>query len=303
VPSTGKGVKAVALENSCGSFVGTFDNFNNINNFVHNPNNGADAAKQLSWLKQIVDKRIELSSEARTNMVLCGMLLKQVSSGGDTITLRTNHKDESKHINRSTLFMMCNDVPKIQPCDDAVQDMIGGVFDMQVEFKEKPNPFRPDHEKPRDPSLKDKLTKPEYQNAFLSTLLDAYQEYRHAAHVIPASVSAGVQEWVTNECGLENLLAEVCEAHLDVHTMQPDQGTYVPFDELYQMLVVDEVGPRHNKVCMSKTKLGKQLTLLGYPCDTRSVGGKKVRVRLGSSLKHEQSSTSAQEELGDARYF
>jgi hypothetical protein len=116
-------------------------------------------------------------------------------------------------------------------------------------------------------------------------------------------VSAGVQEWVTNECGLENLLAEVCEAHLDVHTMQPDHGTYVPFDELYQMLVVDGVGPRHNKVCMSKTKLGKQLTLLGYPCDTRSVGGKKVRVRLGLSLKHEQSSTSAQEELGDARYF
>jgi hypothetical protein len=293
----GKGVKATALENNCGSFVGTFD----IN--PNNPNNGADAAKQLSWLKQIVDKRIALSREARTNTVLCGMLLKQVSSGGDTITLRTNHKDESKHINRSTLFMMCNDVPKIQPCDDAVQDRIGGVFDMQVEFKEKPNPFRPYHEKPRDPSLKDKLTKPEYQYAFLSTLLDAYHEYKRAAHVIPTSVSAGVNEWVTNECGLENLLAEVCDSHLDAHTMQPDQGKYVLFDELYQMLVVDGVGPRHNKMCMSKTKLGKQLSLLGYSCDTRYVGGKKVRVRLGLSLKLEQSSTSAPEELGDAHYF
>jgi hypothetical protein len=55
---TGKGLKAKALEMSCGSFVGNF----NINNFVHNPNNGADQAKQLSWLKQIVDKRIALSS-------------------------------------------------------------------------------------------------------------------------------------------------------------------------------------------------------------------------------------------------
>jgi phage/plasmid-associated DNA primase len=279
---TGKGVKTTALEKSCGSFVGTFD----INNFVHNPNNGADAAKQLSWLKKIVHTRIALSSEARANMVLCGMLLKMVVSGGDTITLRTNHKDEIHLTNRSTLFMMCNGVPKIQPCDDAVQDRIGGVFDMQVEFKEKPNHFRPDHEKPRDPGLKDMLNRPEYQAAFLSTLFDAYQQYKHTTHSIPASVSSAIQEWVTNDCGLGSLLAEMCESHLDTSTRQPEHGTFVPFDDLFKAQVVDGVGPQRNKVCMTKTKLGKQLTLLGYPSDTKLVAGKKARVRLGLSLRH-----------------
>jgi hypothetical protein len=295
---TGKGLKTTALEKSCGSFVSTFD----INNFVHNPNSGADQAKQLSWLKQIVDKRIALSSEARTNTVLDGMLLKMVVSGGDTITLRTNHKDESQHINRSTLFMMCNDVPKIQPCDDAVQDRIGGVFDMQVEFKEKPNFFRPDHEKPRDPSLKDMMNKPEYQAAFLSTLLDAYQQYKQTAHTIPASVSAAIDEWVTNDCGLESLLAEVCESQLDPRTMQPLHDSYVPFDYLYQVLVVEGVGPQRNKVCMTKTKLGRQLALLGYQSDTRRVQGKNVRVRLGLTVKQGQINTCALEEYGGADF-
>jgi hypothetical protein len=228
------------------------------------------------------------------------MLLKMVVSGGDQITLRTNHKDESHHINRSTLFMMCTDVPKIQPCDDAVQGRIGGVFDMQVEFKEKPSHCRPDHEKPMDPRLKDMMNKPEYQAAFLSTLLDAYQQYKQTAHTIPASVSAAIQEWVAN-CGRASLLAEVCESQLDAN-MKPEQGTYVIFDNLFQALVVDGVGPQRNKVCMTKTKLGKQLALLGYPSNTRSVGGKKVRVRLGLTMKQGYS-TADLEEYGDADGF
>ena len=76
--STGKGLLQDAVTKSCGSFVGTFD----INAFVRNPNSGADAAKQLSWLKMIVDLRIALSSEASHNSTLDGVLLKMAVSGG-----------------------------------------------------------------------------------------------------------------------------------------------------------------------------------------------------------------------------
>lgn len=212
--ATGKGLRSTAPEKSCGTYVGTFD----INNFVHNPNSGADAAKQLSWLKKIVDKRIALSQEARANSVLCGMLIKQVVSGGDRIVLRSNHVDEAVHINRAILFMMCNDVPRIQPCDDAVQSRIGSVCEMQVRFLETPNVFRPDFEKPQDPGLKDKLNQPAYQDAFLSTLLDAYQHYQQAAYVIPANVQLAIKEWVMNDNGLEGLLQELYEPMMDAAT-------------------------------------------------------------------------------------
>jgi hypothetical protein len=42
---------------------------------------------------------------------------------------------------------------------------------------------------------------------------------------------------------------------------------------------------------MTKAKLGKQLTLLGYPSETKLVSGKKARVRLGLSMKRGQSTT------------
>ena len=67
--STGKGVRTIALKQSCGSFVGEF----NINNFVYNPNNGADEAKQLSWLLPIVHTRIALSNEARSQNTRIGI--------------------------------------------------------------------------------------------------------------------------------------------------------------------------------------------------------------------------------------
>eukprot|EP00775_Hariotina_reticulata_P001060 gene1060-1395_t len=280
--ATGKGLKAAALEASCGTFVGTFD----INNFVHNPRNGADPAKQLSWLKLIADKRIALSSEARHNSVLCGALIKQVMSGGDSMVMRGNYQDESVHKNRSTFFMMCNDVPKIQPLDNAVLDRVGGFFEMQVCFLEKPNPFRPDFEKPRDTTLKRKLMRPEYEAAFLSTLLDAYQEYRHAGHAIPASVSTAIREWVEDDNNFESILYDAFESKLDQSTpRKPLPGFSVPVDELYQTLVVNGVGAQRRKASMSKSKLGLSLERLGYPSLVKKEHGKCVRVRLGLARK------------------
>lgn len=280
---TGKGVEAAALQKSAGSFVGSFD----INNFVYNPNSGADQAKQLSWLKGIVDKRIAISSEARSNTTLCGMLVKQVVSGGDTITIRTNYKDEMTCINRSTLFMMCNDVPKISPCDDAVQDRIGGVFEYSVRFLDHPNPANAELEKARDDTLKGKLNRPEYQAAYLSSLLDAFQAYRASSHVIPASVSQAIEEWVCNDSSLQSLLEEACEVHRDPATNTALQDCFVPCDNLYQALVIEGVGPGRSRVCMSKVKLGKQLNLLGYPSGTRQLNGRNTRVRYGLTLRGE----------------
>ena len=147
--ATGKGLLEEAMQMSCGTFVGTFD----VASFVRNTNTGADAAKQLSWLKMIADLRVAFSSEAHQGSTLDGVLVKKVVSGGDRLTMRTNHKDEEILINRATLFVLCNDVPTISPCDSAVEDRQGGVFEKDVRFVERPNTFRPDHEKKIDRSL------------------------------------------------------------------------------------------------------------------------------------------------------
>ena len=293
--SSGKGLLTEALERSCGTYVGTFD----VNSFVHNPNNGADAAKQLSWLTMIVDLRIAFSSEARQGSILDGVLIKKAVSGGDNLTMRTNHKDEVRRRNRATLFMMCNDVPKMEPCDEAVEDRQGGVFEKQVRFVGQPNPFRPDHEKKIDRTLKDLFGSLEYQAAFLSILLDAYQTFQKKGHNIPASVSSAIKEWVVNEAGLEGLLALGYDTKLDDEG-RPSADCWVPFDEIKQALLVDGVGPKRLKLAMSEKKLAMQLTALGYvsPKEPKSVkvGGKWTTKRVRCGLCYKGSDVGAPEE-------
>ena len=270
--STGKGLLQDAVTKSCGSFVGTFD----INAFVRNPNSGADAAKQLSWLKMIVDLRIALSSEASHNSTLDGVLLKMAVSGGDRLTLRRNREDEEICVNRSTIFAACNDVPKIEPCDKPVVNRVGGVFEKLVSFLANPNPFRPDHEKQVEEGLKDLFKKPEYQSAFLSILLDAYQTYKKQGHTVPGSVAAAIDEWVVNEAGLTGLLSKAYDTVLDAN-QRPSKECWVTFAQLREDLLVNGVGEKRSKLNMTETKLGTELAALGYEKGTK--GAKTLKGR------------------------
>ena len=278
--SSGKGLLQEALEKSCGTYVGTFD----VNSFVHNPNSGMDAAKQLSWLMMIVDLRIAFSSEARHGSTLDGVLLKKACSGGDNITLRTNNKDEVRRRNRATLFIMCNDVPKIQPCDEAVENRQSGVFEKHVRFVERPNPFRPDHEKTIDGTLKDMFCSTEYQAAFLSILQDAYQAFLITqGHHTPASVSAAIKEWVVNDAGLEGLLAMAYDTQLGENG-RPSTNCWVPFEDIKHALLVEGVGDQHFKLAVSERKLAMQLNALGYTIGSKKYGSDTKKVRYG--LRH-----------------
>ena len=280
--ATGKGLLQDAVALSCGSFAGTFD----INAFVRSPNSGADAAKQLSWLKMIVDLRIALSSEASPNSTLDGVL-KMAVSGGDRLTLRRNHENEEICVNRSTIIAACNDVPKIVPCDNPMVNRVGGVFEKQVSFLDHPNPFRPDHEKRVDRGLKDLFLKPEYQSAFLSTLLDAYQTYKKQGHTVPSSVTAAIDEWVVNEAGLTGLLSMAYDIVLDAN-QRPSKECWVPFTQLREDLLVSGVGDKRLKLNMTDTKLGAELSALGYEKATKSaktLKGRKTTVAVRYGLR------------------
>jgi hypothetical protein len=193
--------------------------------------------------------------------------------------------------------MMCNDIPTVTPCDDAYLDRNGGVFEMQVAFVEKPNPFRPDREKPRIKDLKDKFNKPEYQDAFLSILLDAYQQYKSNNHVhhLPASVKKAMEQWVSQD-GLEALLEIEYETHMDDQG-KPIESEYVPYEELDRKLRIEGVGPEKKKVHMSQRKLAMELTRLGYTSDTKrpksSSTKKACKVRLGLRRKPSEENPEA----------
>ena len=112
----GKGVLVGLLENCFGEYCRS----TNSENFLYK-HNGADSAKALSWLVPFEFKRLlltnEITRDAEGRVKINGNILKKLSSGGDKIEARVNHKDEINFKIQARVCMFCNDLPPIEPAD------------------------------------------------------------------------------------------------------------------------------------------------------------------------------------------
>tara|TARA_R110000868_G_scaffold2165_7_gene16476 strand:+ start:2476 stop:4920 length:2445 start_codon:yes stop_codon:yes gene_type:complete len=112
----GKGVLVGLLENCFGDYCRA----TNSENFLYK-NNGTDSAKALSWLVPFEFKRLlltnEITRDSQGKYKINGNVLKKLSSGGDKIEARVNHKDEINFKIQARVCMFCNDLPPIEPAD------------------------------------------------------------------------------------------------------------------------------------------------------------------------------------------
>ena len=112
----GKGVIVGLLENAFGLYCRS----TNSENFLYK-SSGGDSAKAMSWLVPFEFKRLlltnEITKDAENKNRINGNVLKKLSSGGDKIEGRVNHKDEINFKIQSRVCMFCNDLPPIEPSD------------------------------------------------------------------------------------------------------------------------------------------------------------------------------------------
>jgi phage/plasmid-associated DNA primase len=117
--NTGKSTITKALLKTCNEYVGTFDG----NNFAYR-NTGNDSASQNRWLMLLKNKRIIFSNEIKSTIPLNGNLIKMVSSGGDAVVGREHAGNESEFYLSFLCVVFANDLPKIMPYDDAVNNRV-----------------------------------------------------------------------------------------------------------------------------------------------------------------------------------
>ncbi len=112
----GKGVLVGLLENCFTDYCRA----TNSENFLFKAGQ-ADSAKALSWLVPFEFKRLlltnEITRDSQGKFRINGNVLKKLSSGGDKIEARVNHKDEINFKIQARVCMFCNDLPPIEPAD------------------------------------------------------------------------------------------------------------------------------------------------------------------------------------------
>ena len=159
--------------------IGTFAKYvgsTNAENFAVKRTDG-DSQKALSFLIPFQWKRAMVASEmelSRRGEGLSGTLIKKVNSGGDTLSARSNFRDEIEFHIQATLALVCNDMDEVKPVDTMEKcEMypMKSKFVQQGESKEFQNICYYE----ADPSVKDVFIKDsKVQNEFVHVLIDAY---------------------------------------------------------------------------------------------------------------------------------
>lgn len=260
--NAGKGVLTDALKAAFCGFVGTF----NAGALAYNEKNGADCAKQLSWVFGVKDKRMVISNEVSMNRPFDGNMVKMLASGGDEFDARKNHKDEVKVINRSTMFCFVNDIPTINPYDDGVANRVRCV-EYKCVFTD--GEITKDFERKADKDIKDAFKRSaDYQDALVHVILDAYKEVKTDGHLVPDSIKEATKEWSGDSGSVEGLLNKK-------YDITRDANDFVPAREIIEFLT------REEKLTMSDKKIGMELMALKLTRYDKKVKGKTLRVWSG----------------------
>lgn len=185
--NTGRGVLADALHFAFMQYIGTF----NAEDLLYNSNAGGDdvRAKQMSWLTQIQDNRINISNNILEDTPMCGIKIKAISSDGD---------------NPSTEICMVNNIPNIVGYDDGITNRVFCI-DFKREFVR--NVTNAEVQMVGDPDIKDRIRNDTaFQDALCHVIFDAMRLVRDEGLEAPESVVTATRKWTNNTISVRTIV-------------------------------------------------------------------------------------------------
>ncbi len=168
---------------------------------------GGDTASRMRWAFLNRHARICVGSELKADRVLDGKLLKNIAGGGDPLVGRTHYGEETQFEPDFMLFIVGNDIPRINPTDQPLLNRVR-IFEFDHLFVPKVDP-KQTNQRLKDPLLPERLKTFEFRKALIYLLVDAYNAYRvHGELPCPPRCAKSAEDWLGNleDVGLTGLL-------------------------------------------------------------------------------------------------
>jgi hypothetical protein len=175
--------KSVIMKYFDEAFGKKYVNVINSNSLLES-NDSQDADKANQWMFRLEDARLTFSSEAKCDKrKMDGMKIKQISSGYDSVSARHMGEEGITFRPSSILFLMCNDMPKIN-VDDTFKNVCSftsnNSFVDQEEIDARREQGASSEELAtyliKDKEIEKKIISDEYINALYQILLDNYTD-------------------------------------------------------------------------------------------------------------------------------
>jgi hypothetical protein len=250
-----------------GSYVGEFD----ANSMLIR--HGGEAARDLLWVSDLYHCRFAFSSEIKqdekTQLAIDGNMLKKLVSGGtDTISFRKMCvNDADKVFFRPTIFILANDLPKITPCSEEINDRLQ-VVDYHYSFQSKPTEL---HHKPLDREIGTKMAQDDYADAFFWVLTQEYQAWEQAGFPELPPCETELQEDLMEQANVKNILL----GRYELTGADTDQ---VDAKEVQAYL-------RQGGFIGSETRVTREMKQLGLGTERVRKGRQRVKVYTGLKIE------------------
>ena len=206
----GKSILIKMFKYCFGDYIGAF----NVDDLANKKNDSREEAQKYRWALLLRFKRIIFSSEANMDSILNGNYIKKIS-GGDAIPGRTLFKEDQTFTPHFTAFCMLNDIPKIEPTDDAVYNRLE-----YCEFEKQfvVNPTEKYHIK-ADPDIEKKIRDPRFIRGFIHLILDGYVYFLE--HGQPPFDIRSKEEW-TIDGRKDTNIAELLSNNFEITNNKDD---------------------------------------------------------------------------------
>ena len=230
---------------------------------VKSKNDSKDEAASMRWAYLARHARIIFSNEIRMNKI-DGNIIKKIASGGDNMVGREHGGNEQAFKPHFTAFCMLNDIPQIDPLDQAVYNRL-----RYCEFNKifVANPQNPGELK-ADDDLDDKIQSDRFVNGFTHLVLDAYKYYLE--HGQPEFDETAKERWTIDDMQKDNVEVFINNTYEITNNK----------DDIVPVASVNEFKKAHAREIgkISPTRFREILENMGAVQELTRIEGKKARV-------------------------
>ena len=262
--NSGKSLLIFLMKTGFGDYVGEFD----ANSMLLR--HGGEAARDLLWITTIYNCRFAFSSEIKQDdsnkaPAIDGNMLKKLVSGGtDVVSFRRMCvNDADKVFFRPTIFILANDLPKIAPCSEEINDRLQ-VVDYHYSFQSKPTEL---HHKPLNREIATLFSQDDYGDAMFWLLAEEYDAWEREGFPELPACETELQEDLMEQGNVKNIL-------LGRYELTGEEEDQVEAREVQAYL-------RQCGYVGSETKVTREMKQLGLGATRVRRGRQRVKVYTG----------------------
>lgn len=270
--NAGKSTVAKAIINSCGDYAGSFSADNLAHKITSNDEGQINRWALLQRYRRLIFSNELDTGNGKKKIELNGNQLKKHSSGGDELVGRVHGGLEISFIPHYLMFIFANDLPPINPYDNAVDNRVR-IISYKKAFVDNPTN---EYELKKNDNLEVEMNTDLFKNAIVNLLIDTYNCMRDKTiiHIEPLAVLNAKKDWVEQE-------KNIVDTFLNDYEFTSDTNDYVLNEDVAIWLKNQGQGITINKFNIEMKKYITLKKIINVDSGAKKINGKTSRIWCG----------------------